>query len=70
VKKHINQLANKVNAIGLPFIIVCHLFFFSTTWISERVQHMPALQLAGIRQFIEEFSMLAFFIQKKPKGKQ
>jgi hypothetical protein len=31
---------------------------------------MPALQLAGIRQFIEEFSMLVFLFSKKLNQRQ
>jgi hypothetical protein len=55
-----------------PFITSFVCFFLGTTWIciSEGVQHMPALQLAGIRQFIEEFSMLAFSISKEAWPKQ
>jgi drug/metabolite transporter (DMT)-like permease len=77
VKKHINQaFSNKVNAIGLPFIALSFVcFFWGTTWIAskEGVQHMPALQLAGIRQFIGGVLYVGFFLFKKeawPKGKQ
>lgn len=50
-------------------------FFWGTTWIAskEGVKHMPALQLAGIRQFIAGSLYLCFFLFKKtpwPKGKQ
>jgi drug/metabolite transporter (DMT)-like permease len=77
VKKQINQaFSNKVNAIGLPFIALAFVcFFWGTTWIAskEGVQHMPALQLAGIRQFIGGILYVGFFLFKKeawPKGKQ
>lgn len=77
MKKQINQaFSNKVNAIGLPFIALAFVcFFWGTTWIAskEGVQHMPALQLAGIRQFIGGILYVGFFLFKKeawPKGKQ
>lgn len=53
--------------------LVC--FFWGTTWLAARegVQHMPPLQLAGIRQFIGGTCYLIFFIYKRakwPKGKE
>nr|WP_282454590.1 EamA family transporter [Flavobacterium pygoscelis] len=50
-------------------------FFWGTTWIAskEGVKHMPALQLAAIRQFLGGFLYISFFLFKKapwPKGKQ
>ncbi|TGD57784.1 DMT family transporter [Flavobacterium humi] len=50
-------------------------FFWGTTWLAskEGVKHMPALQLAAIRQFIGAAIYIAFFQYKKtpwPKGKQ
>lgn len=71
-----NAFSTKINAIGLPILALCWVsFFWGTTWIAskEGVKHMPALQLAAIRQFIGGFLYLAFFIFKKtpwPKGKQ
>ena len=71
-----NAFSSKINAIGLPILALCWVsFFWGTTWIAskEGVKHMPALQLAAIRQFIGGFLYLAFFILKKtpwPKGKQ
>lgn len=71
-----SAVSSKVNAIGLPIIALCWIcFFWGTTWIAskEGVKHMPALQLAGIRQFIGGALYLAYFIYKKaawPKGKQ
>lgn len=71
-----NVFSSKINAIGLPILALCWVsFFWGTTWIAskEGVKHMPALQLAAIRQFIGGFLYLAFFIFKKtpwPKGKQ
>ncbi len=53
--------------------LVC--FFWGTTWIAskEGVSHMPALQMAGIRQLIAGTLYVCFFIYKKvpfPKGKE
>lgn len=53
--------------------LVCVLW--GTTWIAskEGVKHMPALQLAGMRQFIGGIFYVAFFLYKKvplPKGKE
>jgi drug/metabolite transporter (DMT)-like permease len=68
--------SSKINAIGLPIIALCWVsFFWGTTWLAskEGVKHMPALQLAAIRQFIGGFLYVAFFLFKKtpwPKGKQ
>lgn len=52
---------------------VCILW--GTTWIAskEGVRHMPALQLAGIRQLIAGSLYVGFFLYKKiplPKGKE
>ena len=67
---------SRINAIGLPILALCWVsFFWGTTWLAtkEGVKHMPALQLAGIRQFIGGSLYLSFFLFKKtpwPKGKQ
>lgn len=50
-------------------------FFWGTTWIAskEGVRHMPALQMAGIRQFLGGLCYVAFFLIKGaalPKGKE
>lgn len=50
-------------------------FFWGTTWLAskEGVKHMPALQLAAIRQFLGAAIYISFFLYKKtpwPKGKQ
>ncbi|WP_338407037.1 EamA family transporter [uncultured Flavobacterium sp.] len=71
-----NAVSSKVNAIGLPIIALCFVcFFWGTTWIAskEGVKHMPALQLAAIRQFIGGSLYVCYFLFKKapwPKGKQ
>lgn len=56
-------------ALGL----VC--VFWGTTWIATKfgVSHMPALQLAGIRQFFAGSAYLAYFSMKGkmlPRGKE
>jgi drug/metabolite transporter (DMT)-like permease len=67
---------SRVNAIGLPILALCWVsFFWGTTWLAskEGVKHMPALQLAAIRQFIGGALYLSFFLFKKtpwPKGNQ
>ncbi|MDF2193604.1 EamA family transporter [Paraflavitalea sp. CAU 1676] len=53
--------------------MVC--FFWGTTWIASRqgVKHMPALQLAGIRQSIGGLLYVVYFISKGrawPRGKE
>jgi len=71
-----NAFLAKIKTIGLPILALCWVsFFWGTTWIAskEGVKHMPALQLAAIRQFIAAILFLSFFIYKKttwPKGKQ
>ncbi len=71
-----NAFSSKINSIGLPILALCWVsFFWGTTWLAskEGVKHMPALQLAGIRQFIGGFLYVCFFLYKKapwPKGKQ
>ena len=60
----------------MPILALCWVcFFWGTTWLAskEGVKHMPALQLAAIRQFIGGFLYVCFFLYKKtpwPKGKQ
>ncbi len=61
--------AKAIFALGM----VCILW--GTTWLASRegVQHMPALQMAGIRQFFGGACYVLFFIFKKtafPKGKE
>jgi drug/metabolite transporter (DMT)-like permease len=71
-----NAFSSKINAIGLPILALCWVsFFWGTTWLAskEGVKHMPALQLAGIRQLIGGMLYVGFFLYKKapwPKGKQ
>lgn len=57
----------------LALSLVC--FFWGTTWIASRqgVLHMPALQMAGIRQFFGGILYVIFFISKGralPRGKE
>lgn len=71
-----NAFSSRINSIGLPILALCWVsFFWGTTWIAskEGVKYMPALQLAGIRQFIGGMLYVVFFLYKKapwPKGKQ
>lgn len=71
-----NAVSSRINIIGLPILALCFVsFFWGTTWIAskEGVKHMPALQLAAIRQFLGGFLYISFFLFKKapwPKGKQ
>jgi drug/metabolite transporter (DMT)-like permease len=53
--------------------MVC--FFWGTTWIASRqgVQHMPPLQLAGIRQTVGGLLYMIYFLSKGralPRGKE
>jgi drug/metabolite transporter (DMT)-like permease len=50
-------------------------FFWGTTWVASRegVKHMPALQLAAIRQFIGGIAYIIFFVAKGraiPRGRE
>lgn len=53
--------------------LVC--FFWGTTWIASRqgVQYMPAIQLAGIRQFLGGIIYVVYFLGKGralPRGRE
>jgi drug/metabolite transporter (DMT)-like permease len=71
-----NAVSGKIEAIGFPILALCWVSFaWGTTWLAskEGVKHMPALQLATIRQFFGGILYVAYFIFKKepwPKGKQ
>src|SRR5690349_6184134 len=57
----------------IALVMVC--FFWGTTWVASKqgVKHMPALQLAGIRQSIGGLCYVLFFAIKGfpfPKGKE
>lgn len=57
------------------FALAAVCFLWGTTWIAskEGVRHMPALQLAGIRQLIAGLIYVAFFLYKGaplPKGRE
>lgn len=57
------------------FALAVVSILWGTTWIAskEGVKHMPALQLAGIRQLIAGILYVGFFIYRKaplPKGKE
>ncbi|ESU24288.1 putative drug/metabolite-transporting permease [Flavobacterium enshiense DK69] len=67
---------NKLQSIGLPMAALIWVsFFWGTTWLAskEGVKHMPALQLAAIRQFLGASIYICYFLIKRtpwPKGKQ
>lgn len=69
-------ISKKIKSIGLPMLALCWVsFFWGTTWLAskEGVKHMPALQMAAIRQFLGASIYISFFLFKKapwPKGKQ
>lgn len=71
-----NAVSGKIDAIGLPILALCWVsFFWGTTWLAskEGVKHMPALQLATIRQVLGGVLYVGYFMLKKepwPKGKQ
>lgn len=71
-----NAISQKSKSIGLPMLALCWVsLFWGTTWLAskEGVKHMPALQLAAIRQFIGGGLYVLYFIWKKepwPKKKQ
>src|ERR1043165_8594521 len=57
------------------FALAAVCFFWGTTWLAskEGVRHMPALQLAGIRQFLGGSCYVFFFLLKGtalPKRKE
>lgn len=68
----IRQKGSKTKAI-FALGLVC--FFWGTTWLAskEGVKYMPALQLAGIRQFIGGSIYVLWFIakgRKLPRGRE
>jgi drug/metabolite transporter (DMT)-like permease len=70
---HFKQKTAKTKAL-LALALVC--FFWGTTWIAskEGVKHMPALQLAAIRQMIGGGLYILYFVVTGkavwPKGKE
>jgi drug/metabolite transporter (DMT)-like permease len=69
---YIRRKGKRTKAI-FALALVC--FFWGTTWLASRegVQHMPALQLSGIRQIIAGLCYVGYFLYKKvklPKGKE
>ena len=71
----ITGLRNKRTRTKALFALGLVSFLWGTTWIASRegVKHMPALQLAAIRQFIGGLAYVIFFISKgraMPRGKE
>src|ERR1700693_6556327 len=68
----IRKKGTRVKAL-FALSLVC--FFWGTTWLASKqgVKYMPALQLAGVRQFIGGSFYVAFFLIKGyqlPRGKE
>jgi drug/metabolite transporter (DMT)-like permease len=68
-------LRKKGTRVKAYFALGMVCFFWGTTWLASRegVQHMPALEMAGIRQFLGGMCYVIFFLVKGiplPKGKQ
>ncbi len=68
----IHKKGTRAKAI-FALALVC--FLWGTTWVAskEGVRYMPALQMAGIRQFLGGLCYVAFFLIKGvplPKGKE
>lgn len=59
----IHKKGTRVKAL---FALALVSFFWGTTWLASKqgVKHMPALQLAGIRQFLGGLAYLLFFLGK------
>src|SRR5690606_24124350 len=67
----IHKKGSKAKAL-FALALVC--LFWGTTWVASKigVRYMPALQLAGIRQFIGGSFFVVYFLTKGaalPKGK-
>lgn len=68
----IHKKGTKAKAL---FALAAVCILWGTTWLASKkgVSHMPALQLAAIRQFIAGVLYVGFFLYKKaplPKGKE
>src|SRR6476660_6016001 len=69
---NLKKQGTKVKAF-IALALVC--FFWGTTWVAskEAVSHMPALQMAGMRQFFGGTCYILFFLfkgAKFPRGKE
>ena len=74
---HLNPLTlrKKSKKVKAFFALAMVCFFWGTTWLAskEGVKHMPALQLAGIRQFLGGSCYVIFFLARGsslPKGRE
>jgi drug/metabolite transporter (DMT)-like permease len=68
----ISKRGNKAKAL-LALGLVC--FFWGTTWLAskEAVRHMPALEMAGMRQFFGGLCYVIYFLAKGarlPRGRE
>lgn len=69
------QIRNKGTHAKALFALSMVCFLWGTTWIASRqgVLHMPALQMAGMRQFIGGILYVIFFLAKGhalPRGRE
>jgi len=69
---HFKKRSNRTKAL---FALALVSFFWGTTWVAAKqaVINMPALQMAGLRQFFAGLCYVIFFIAKGarfPKGKE
>lgn len=69
------QIHKRGKRVKAFFALAMVCFFWGTTWIASHqgVQYMPALQLAGIRQFLGGSCYVIYFMlkgAKLPKGKE
>jgi drug/metabolite transporter (DMT)-like permease len=69
------QLRNQGQRTKALFALSLVCFFWGTTWIASKaaVRHMPALQMAGMRQFLGGLLYVIFFSLRKsswPKGRE
>jgi drug/metabolite transporter (DMT)-like permease len=69
---HFHKRGTRTKAVA-ALILIC--FLWGSTWLvsKEGVRHMPALQMAGIRQVLAGLCLVIFFIAKGtswPKGRE
>jgi drug/metabolite transporter (DMT)-like permease len=69
---HFKKHGTRAKAL-IALALVC--FFWGTTWIAskEAVRHMPALQMAGMRQFFGGLCYVVYFMAKGeayPRGRE
>src|SRR3982750_488506 len=60
------KLRKRGRKVKAYFALAMVCFFWGTTWLASRegVQHMPAIEMAGIRQFLGGMCYVIFFLIK------